>query len=112
MARVVVCGYMIRHPVAGNLLAYFHYVLGLARLGHEVVYLEESGDWPNSCFDPAACDYGEDPETGMRMVGALAAAHGLALRVWYVHRDSRRVWGGAWNDVERAIRSADLLLNI
>ena len=42
MGRIIVCGYMIRHPVAGNLLAYFHYVLGLHRLGHEVVYLEEN----------------------------------------------------------------------
>ena len=30
---------MIRHPVAGNLLAYFHYLLGLCRLGHEVFYI-------------------------------------------------------------------------
>jgi hypothetical protein len=43
MRCIIVCGYMIRHPVAGNLLAYFHYVLGLHRLGYKVVYLEESG---------------------------------------------------------------------
>ncbi|MDQ5854681.1 MAG: hypothetical protein M3380_21940, partial [Chloroflexota bacterium] len=65
MARIVVCGFMVRYPVAGNLLAYFHYVLGLHRLGHEVLYLEESG-WPYSCYDPVTHDYGDDPHTGLR----------------------------------------------
>ena len=40
MARVIVCGYMIRHPVAGVMLAYFHYVLGLHR-ALEVVLTEK-----------------------------------------------------------------------
>jgi len=42
MARIIVAGYVIRHPLAGNLLAFFHHVLGLQRLGHEILYLEES----------------------------------------------------------------------
>jgi hypothetical protein len=63
MARIVVAGYMIRHPVAGNLFAFFHYVLGLHRLGHEVAYIEESG-WADSCYDPASNDYSDDPVPG------------------------------------------------
>lgn len=112
MARIVVCGYMIRHPVAGNLLAFFHYVLGLARLGHEVAYLEESGGWADSCYDPATRKSSEDPVAGLKAVHDLLAAFGLEVPVWYVHRESRRTAGGTWADVAEAIRAADLLLNV
>jgi hypothetical protein len=111
MARVVVCGYMIRHPVAGNLLAFFHYVLGLHRLGHEVAYLEESG-WPYSCYDPVTRHWQDHPDTGLAVVRALAAEHGMSIPVCYVNRDTGRVDGSDRAGVRRMLESADLLLNI
>jgi hypothetical protein len=38
MAQIIVSGYMIRHPVTGNVWAFFHYVLRLHLLGHKVIY--------------------------------------------------------------------------
>ncbi len=111
MARIVVCGFMVRYPVAGNLLAYFHYVLGLHRLGHEVLYLEESG-WPYSCYDPVTHDYGDDPHTGLRIVRTLMAKYGVKASLCYVNRDSGNVEGANWDDVKRMLAAADLLLNI
>jgi hypothetical protein len=111
MARVVVCGYMVRHPVAGNLLAFFHYVLGLHRLGHEVAYLEESG-WPYSCYDPETRDWHDHPHTGLRVVRALAAEEGMKIPVCYVNRDSGQVDGADWAEVKRMLGAADLLLNV
>ena len=95
MARIVVCGYMLRHPVAGLQLAYFHWVLGLHRLGHEVVYLEESGDWPDPCYDPAHDAYGDDPAPGLRATRALLERHRVELAVVYVQRGSGEVTFGA-----------------
>jgi len=110
--RIVLCGYMIRHPVAGNILAYYHYLMGLHRLGHDVVYLEESG-WPNSCYDPAARAYGDDPTAGMRRVRAVMSRDGLAdVPVYFVSRETRRCYGGDFDDVEEKLKTADLLLNI
>ena len=43
-------------------MAYFQHLLGLRRLGHEVVYLEERG-WSSFCYDPERQAYGEDPST-------------------------------------------------
>jgi hypothetical protein len=80
MRRIIVCGYMIRHPVTGLLLAYFHYVLGLHRLGYEIVYLEESG-WPQSCYDPVSHNYGDDPSAGLRTVQALLKTYGVNVTV-------------------------------
>jgi hypothetical protein len=111
VARVVVCGYMIRHPVAGNLLAYFQYVLGLRRLGHEVAYVEESG-WPESCYDPDTGELGDEPASGLRRARRLFAEHHLDVPIYYVDRETGLVHGTTWDDLKRLLRSADLLLNL
>ena len=111
MARVVVCGYMIRHPVPGNMLAFFQYVLGLARLGHEVAYVEESG-WPYSAYDPTTRTWHEHPETGLRIVTQLVRDHGLDAPVIYVNRDTGRIDGGSADEVKSVLGGADLLLNL
>src|SRR5262245_26369172 len=105
MARVVVCGYMVRHPVAGNMLAYFHYVLGLERLGHEVVYLEESG-WPYSCYAPVTRDWYDFPDTGLRLARAMMAEHGLKAPVYFVNRGTGAVDGASSKAVTDLLRRA------
>jgi hypothetical protein len=111
MARIVVCGYMIRHPLAGNLLAYFHYILGLHLLGHEVIYLEESG-WNQSCYNPIDRNYSDDPRVGLDAVQALINTYGVKATVCYVNRDTKTVYGANWQQVEQMLKTADLLLNI
>lgn len=111
MARIIVTGYMIRHPVAGNMLAYFQYLLGFARLGHEVSYLEESG-WPDACYNPASESYGDDPAWGISAVKALMAHYGLDIPVYYVNRDSGVICGSRTTELEKALASSDLLLNV
>lgn len=111
MARIVVCGYMIRHPVAGNLMAYFHYVLGLYRLGHEVVYLEESG-WPQSCYDSVAQTYSDDPRAGLGAVRALMSRYGVKVTVCYVNRDTGAVHSADWEEMRNKLETADLLINL
>ena len=111
MARIVVAGYMVRHPVAGNLLAFFHYVLGLRRLGHDVLYLEESG-WPGACYDPIKRELGDDPSTGLRIVRELLASYDVDVPVCYVNHELGSVEGIAWSDARAALETADLLLNI
>jgi len=97
--------------VAGNLFAYFHYVLGLSRLGHDVIYLEANG-WPNACYDPDSRQWTIDPRPGMRRVHSLLQKSQLDVPVWYVDRDSGHCYGTEWDDVKRTLRSADLLLNV
>lgn len=111
MARIVVCGYMIRHPVAGNLLAYFHYLLGLDWLGHEVLYLEESG-WSQSCYDPINRNYSDDPQVGLYMMQALMNTYGVNATMGYVNRETGTVYGTDWAEIKRMLSTADLLMNI
>jgi hypothetical protein len=111
MARIVVCGYMIRYPVVGMMFAYFHYVLGLHRLGHEVLYLEESG-WPQSCYDPEAKALTDDPSYGIRNLKSWFSRFGLEIPICYVDRTTGHVEGLEWSDAKSSLSSADLLLNV
>ena len=111
MARIVVTGYMIRHPVAGNMLAYFHYLLGFHRLGHEVCYLEESG-WPSACFNPESGSYSDDPSYGIHIVRGLLESHEIHTPVCYVNRETGEVSGYCDSSLEQILSSADLLLNV
>lgn len=44
--RIIVTGLVGLHPVGGVAWDYLHYVIGLARLGHDVYYYEDTWDWP------------------------------------------------------------------
>ena len=44
--RIVVTGLIAQYPLGGVTWDYFQYVLGLARLGHDVYYIEDTGQWP------------------------------------------------------------------
>ena len=111
MARIIVTGYMIRYPVGGNLLAFAYYLIGLRRLGHQVVYVEESG-WPFSCFDPNSGNWQDDPAAGISIVQSMIAEAGLDETVVYVNAEKRIVHGTGWPELKEMLRSADLLLNV
>ena len=43
--RIVVTGLAATYPFGGVFWDYLQYALGFARLGHEVLYLEDTGRW-------------------------------------------------------------------
>lgn len=111
MARIIVCGYMIRHPVAGNIMAYFQYILGLHRLGYQVAYVEESG-WPSSCYDPIRKENGDDPSVGLKIVRQLMEYYRVDIPMCYFDRESGDIWGMDLAAMRRLMTDADLLLNV
>ena len=111
MALIVVCGYAIRHPVAGNMLAFFHYLLGFSQLGHQVLYLEESG-WSQSCYDPVSQIYSDNPVVGIQSWQNLLARFGVKAKVGFINRETGQTYGLTWSEIEQILTEADLLLNI
>jgi hypothetical protein len=92
---------------------YMNFVLGLQKLGHEVYYVEDSGEWPYLESGPADEDWIAHDVSGH--VGYLAEtfeAFGLGDR-WAYRFPIRDEWYGM-PDLRRrdVIRSADLLLNV
>src|SRR5688572_21209956 len=102
---------MVRYPLAGNVLAYLQYVLGLLRLGHEVLYFEESG-WPRSCYNPIANTSTDDPEYGLTNLKNILSSFGVDPPVAYLSRQSERLYGLNWDELRDSFRYADLVLNI
>jgi hypothetical protein len=107
--RVVVTGLLAQYPLGGMTWHYLQYVLGLARLGHDVHYVEDSGRDP---YNPAEGRPSHDCAYNLDYLAGVMARFGLADRWAYrAHEQSR--WSGL-PDRERAdvLRSADLLINV
>jgi hypothetical protein len=70
------------YPLGGVFWDYLQWALGFARLGHDMLYIEDTGRW---VYDPAAATF---VEGGGRNVAILAEAlktldPGLAQRWFY-----------------------------
>jgi hypothetical protein len=111
VSRVVVAGYLLRHPAAGNLLASLQYVVGLHRLGHEVTYVEESG-WPWSAYDIGTGRWVEHPASGLRTARALVDRYCPGVRVVWIDGASGAVDGAEPAELRELLASADLLLDV
>jgi hypothetical protein len=47
--RIVVTGFVGTFPLGGVFWDYLQYVLGFLQLGHDVMYIEDTGKW---CYNP------------------------------------------------------------
>jgi hypothetical protein len=70
--RIVVMGYVVRGPLAGMAWSDLQYIDSLKALGHDVVYVEDSDDYP-SCYDPVQDETGTDPSYGTAFAAASLA---------------------------------------
>jgi hypothetical protein len=106
--RIVVSGLAASYPVAGMFWHYMQYVAGLSRLGHELLYVEDTERW---CYDPAERTFVERGE-------ASAAYLSQNIRrvapeaLWFFRDAAGQTFGVPWRRVTEFIRDADLVLNI
>lgn len=110
--RIVVLGYLVRGPVGGMAWSALQYVIGLRRLGHDVLFVEDSGDSPWCCYDPARGVVDADPTYGVRYATEVCARFGLmdAWAYWDAHTSQ---WlGPRARGAAEFCRSADVALNI
>jgi hypothetical protein len=109
--RIVVLGYFVRGPLGGMVWSNLQYLVGLAQLGHDVFFLEDSDDYP-SCYDPVKDTIDIDPSYGLRFAANTFERVGLAER-WAFHDAHTSRWLGPCADrVQEICHSADLLLNL
>lgn len=108
--RIVVTGLAGTYPFGGVFWDYLQYPLGLRRLGHDVLYIEDTGKW---CYDPTAGTFVEDGGRNAAFLARQIAAldPDLAER-WFFRDVTGKTYGRPWNDVVSFCRSADLFLHI
>ena len=109
--RIVIAGFAIGFPLGGQLWMMLHFAEGLARLGHEVVFLEDTSDWAYP-FDPFLGYNTSDSAPGRAIVDAMFREHGLQGRWAYVSQIEDRVFGMDRAELDRHLAEADFFLNI
>jgi hypothetical protein len=108
--RVVVTGMVATYPVGGVAWDYLQYVEGFRRLGCDVFYLEDTGQW---FYDPEAGTFVHDATAGARYLAEALGTFAPALTTaWSVRGPDGVVHGQGTDAVRRACAGADLFLNL
>ena len=108
--RIAVTGLAASFPLGGVFWDYAQYLLGLHRLGHDVLYIEDTGKW---CYDPIGKTYTESGANNAAYLAAQIAKLDPALNDRWFYRDSAgQTYGAGWARVADFCRSADLFVRI
>lgn len=78
--RIIVTGLVAAYPLGGMAWHYLQYVMGLARLGHDVYYFEDSGRAP---YNPVEGGRSGDCAYNVGYLAQVMAYFGLADRWAY-----------------------------
>lgn len=112
--RIIVTGLIAQHRLLGGVAwDYLNVVLGAKQLGHDVYYVEDSGEWPYS-FDEPDVGYkmAYSPRKTVDHLANVMERFGLTDN-WAYRFPPASEWFGL-SDIRRRdlIRSADLLINV
>jgi hypothetical protein len=108
--KVICSGYLVRYPLGGQSWHHLQYLVGLQRLGHEVIFLEHYG-WPNSCYDPSRNITTADPGYGITYLLELLRPYGLEKSWCYLAEDGTS-YGISRERLSELCRESDLYLNL
>ena len=107
--RIIVTGLIAQYPLGGVAWDYFQYVLGVARLGHDVYYIEDTGQWP---YNPMEGGGAKGCDFNVRYLADLMSRYGLDSK-WAYRFPWKSQWFGMADGVRKDIvASADLLINV
>jgi hypothetical protein len=106
--KILFAGIIARYPFGGVTWCSLMYLLGLRALGHEVFYLEDTGE---CVYDPVQNTRATDPSYGTSYINAALAPFGLGDRWSFVNYDGQ-YYGRTNADVRRYASDADLFLNL
>ena len=106
--KVLVAGIIARYPFGGVTWCSLMYLLGLRALGHEVLYIEDTGE---CIYDPEQNTRSEDPSYGTRYIHGALEPFGLGHRWSFVNFDGS-YHGASRETVQAFCADADLFINL
>lgn len=108
--RIVVTGLAATFPYGGVFWDYLQYVLGFYQLGHDVMYLEDTGKW---CYKPEAGTFVQTGEDNAKRLADNIARYMPELSEKWSFRDgSDNVFGMAGDKAIAFCQSADLFVHL
>jgi hypothetical protein len=115
MMRIIVTGLIAQHYTMGGVAwDYLQYVVGLHRLGHDVYYFEDSGEWPyNLDGGESGSDWvAKDCLKNIAYLNEILSRYALADR-WAYRFPLTSTWFGLADEKrKKIIDTADLLINV
>ena len=110
--RILVLGYIVRGPMGGMTWHHLQYLVGLHQLGHDVYFLEDSGDTIYSCYDPIRNVTDQNPAYGLSYAKKVFEQFELGNR-WAYYDHHQQQWHGPVADsIFKIVKDADLLINL
>src|SRR5688572_24476597 len=110
--KILLLGYIIRGPLGGMVWHHMQYFIGLHQLGHEVYFLEDSGDSEYSCYNPVTNTVNSNPEFGLGYANKLFESFQLHTQ-WAYYDKNKDNWHGPLSDtIFEKINGADMLINL
>jgi len=107
--RIIITGLVGQYPFGGVIWDYLQYLLGFKSLGHQVLYLEDSGAWP---YDPVAGTITDDCSFALQSLRKIFTDFDLA-ESWVYRNGADGKFHGAGEKVAREwLRHGDLLVNV
>ncbi len=109
--RIIILGGMGRIPFAGTVWQVLNYAEGFRRLGHDVYYVEDTGQWPYYASADATLE--EACEWTANYIGD--AMRWCSMPGHWAYRaaaQNGRIYGLSESQYERLFREADALINL
>lgn len=107
--RIIVNGLIAQYPLGGVTWDYFQYVLGLHQLGHDVYYIEDTGQWP---YTPSEDGLVKECDFNVNYLAKLFDQYGMGDR-WAYCFAWKKAWHGLSDSVRKeVIETADLVINV
>ena len=107
--RIIIAGLVGQYPFGGVIWDYLHYLLGFRSLGHEVLYLEDSGAWP---YDPVAGTITDDCSFALRSLKKIFTDFDLAESWVYRNGADGSFHGAGERKAREWLKDGDLLVNV
>src|SRR4029077_2118242 len=106
--RILFAGIIARYPFGGVTWCSLMYLLGLRALGHEVFYVEDTGE---CVYDPVLNTRSLDPSYGTHYIHQSLEPYGFGDRWSFVNYDGG-YHGRSADEVRRFAAEADLFINL
>jgi len=106
--KILVAGIVARYPFGGVTWCSLMYLIGLRDLGHEVFYIEDTGE---CVYDPVRNTKSEDPSYGTTYIHQSLEPFGLGECWSFVNFDGT-YHGASRETVRRFCADADLFINL
>jgi hypothetical protein len=108
--RIAVTGLAATYPFGGSFWDYLQYPLGLHRMGHDVLYIEDTGRW---VYDPVLQTFTESGRTNAELLAKLIGTLEPQLSDrWYVRDAAGTTFGKSTEQVAEFCKSADLFIHV